>query len=204
MKRGKLKAVEDRVLGQLLRKLESLKASIRSKVKHPFHIIKNLFHYRKVCYQGLAKNTAQLHRLFALANLVIAKRQLLAINGQVLRLDERRVPESGQKQVENHAGSTTVRDANQNQSGLARPLPASRLRVCRNGALISVSKGYALKLWVYQSMALSPRNLNPSIREALPTQNQVYSAAVRIHVPSSGLVESPIDCTAAALHRRVD
>ena len=33
MKRGQLKAVpEDRVLGQLLRKLESVKASIRSKV----------------------------------------------------------------------------------------------------------------------------------------------------------------------------
>jgi IS5 family transposase len=31
-----------------------------------------------VRYRGLAKNTAQLHVLFALANLVIAKRALLA------------------------------------------------------------------------------------------------------------------------------
>ena len=84
MKRGKLKAVpEDRVLGQLLRKLESVKASIRSKVEHPFHIVKNLFHFRKVRYKGLAKNTAQLHTLFGLANLMIAKRRLLALNGQV-------------------------------------------------------------------------------------------------------------------------
>ena len=84
MKRGKLKAVsEESGFGQLLRKLESLKASIRSKVEHPFHIVKNLFHYKKVRYKGLEKNTAQLHTLFALANLMIAKRKLLALNSQV-------------------------------------------------------------------------------------------------------------------------
>jgi IS5 family transposase len=84
MKRGKLKAVsEESGFGQLLRKLESLKASIRSKVEHPFHIVKNLFHYKKVRYKGLDKNTAQLHTLFALANLMIAKRKLLALNSQV-------------------------------------------------------------------------------------------------------------------------
>ncbi len=84
MKRGKLKAVpEEALVGQLLRKLESVKASIRSKVEHPFHIVKNLFHYKKVRYKGLAKNTAQLHTLFALANLMIAKRRLLALDGQV-------------------------------------------------------------------------------------------------------------------------
>ena len=84
MKRGKLKAVsEESGFGQLLRKLESLKASIRSKVEHPFHIVKNLFHYKKVRYKGLEKNTAQLHTLFALANLMIAKRKLLALNNQI-------------------------------------------------------------------------------------------------------------------------
>ena len=84
MKRGKLIAVsEESGFGQLLRKLESLKASIRSKVEHPFHIVKNLFHYKKVRYKGLEKNTAQLHTLFALANLMIAKRKLLALNSQV-------------------------------------------------------------------------------------------------------------------------
>ena len=84
MKRGKLKAVpEETLVGQLLRKLESVKASIRSKVEHPFHIVKNLFHYKKVRYKGLAKNTAQLHTLFALANLMIAKRRLLALDGRV-------------------------------------------------------------------------------------------------------------------------
>jgi IS5 family transposase len=53
MKRGKLKAVsEESGFGQLLRKLESLKASIRSKVEHPFHVVKNLFHYNDHCRAG--------------------------------------------------------------------------------------------------------------------------------------------------------
>jgi IS5 family transposase len=80
MKRGKLKAVSEKSgFGQVLRKLESLKDSIRSKVKHPFHIVKNLFHYKKVRYKALARNMAQLHTLFALANLMIAGRRLSAI-----------------------------------------------------------------------------------------------------------------------------
>ena len=45
--------------------------------------MKNVFHYKKVRYKGLDKNTAQLlHTLFALANLMIAKRGLLALNSQ--------------------------------------------------------------------------------------------------------------------------
>ncbi|WP_298702900.1 IS5 family transposase, partial [uncultured Brevundimonas sp.] len=82
-KRSKLKAIpKESPLGTLLRRLESVKASIRSKVEHPFHIVKNLFGHRKVRYRGLKKNTAQLHILFALANLVIARRQLLAVHSQ--------------------------------------------------------------------------------------------------------------------------
>ena len=82
-KPGKRKAIpQDGKLGQLLRRLESVKASIRSKVEHPFHIVKNLFGYRKVRYRDLKKNTAQLHLLFALANLVIAKGRLLACDSQ--------------------------------------------------------------------------------------------------------------------------
>jgi len=57
---------------------EKAKAQVRAWVEHPFHIIKDRFHYRKVRYRGLRKNTAQLYSLFALANLVIAKKPLLA------------------------------------------------------------------------------------------------------------------------------
>ena len=54
--------------------LEAAKAQLRAKVEHPFHVIKNLFGYRKVRYKGLAKNQAQLFSLFGLANLVLATR----------------------------------------------------------------------------------------------------------------------------------
>ena len=83
MKRGKLKAMPDGSQHKtLFEQLERLKASVRAKVEHPFHVVKNLFHHKKVRYKGLAKNTAQLFSLFALANLVIAKRRLLALHAQ--------------------------------------------------------------------------------------------------------------------------
>ncbi len=78
MKRGKLKAMAEGPLKELTVRAERLKAQIRARVEHPFHTVKNLFGYRKVRYKGLAKNLAQLHTLFALANLVRAKRALLA------------------------------------------------------------------------------------------------------------------------------
>jgi IS5 family transposase len=77
-KRGKIKTMAEGELKELTVKLERLKAQVRAHVEHPFHILKNLFKHRKVRYRGLAKNTAQLHTLFALVNLVIAKRSLLA------------------------------------------------------------------------------------------------------------------------------
>ena len=51
---------------------------MRAWVEHPFHIVKNLFRHKRLRYRGLAKNMAQLHTLFALANLVIVKKTLLA------------------------------------------------------------------------------------------------------------------------------
>jgi IS5 family transposase len=81
MKPGKRKLLTDSALGQMLEKVEKIKASIRAKVEHPFHIVKNLFRYKKTRYRGLAKNHAQLLSLFGLANLVIAKRRLLAMQG---------------------------------------------------------------------------------------------------------------------------
>ncbi len=54
--------------------VEKAKASVRAFVEHPFHIVKNLFGYRKVRYRGLAKNGHQLYMLFGLANMVIGFR----------------------------------------------------------------------------------------------------------------------------------
>ena len=53
---------------------KKVKASVRSKVEHPFHVLKNLFRRRKTRYRGLAKNTAQLFTLFGFANLLQARR----------------------------------------------------------------------------------------------------------------------------------
>jgi transposase, IS5 family len=58
--------------------IERALSQVRAWVEHPFHIVKNLFRHKRLRYRGLAKNTAQLHTLFALANLVIVKRTLLA------------------------------------------------------------------------------------------------------------------------------
>ena len=68
-------------MGDLLDKLERVKASIRAKVEHPFRVIKRQFGYTKVRYRGLAKNTARLTMLFALGNLWMARRQLLGAQG---------------------------------------------------------------------------------------------------------------------------
>ena len=80
-KRGKIKAMQDGALKDLVIALEKTKAQIRARVEHPFHIIKNLFRHRKVRYKGLAKNTAQLFSLFGLANLVIARNLLRSVRG---------------------------------------------------------------------------------------------------------------------------
>ncbi|MGB4781794.1 IS5 family transposase [Candidatus Methylomirabilis sp.] len=79
---GKRRALPDTELGRRDEQIEKLKASVRAKVEHPFHIIKNIFSLKKVRYRGLAKNTAQLFTLFGLANLLIAKRRLFAISAQ--------------------------------------------------------------------------------------------------------------------------
>ena len=77
VKRGKVKALAAGLLKELTVELERVKAQVRARVEHPFHVIKNLFGYRKVRYRGLAKNTAQLHSLFSLANLYLARRALV-------------------------------------------------------------------------------------------------------------------------------
>jgi IS5 family transposase len=92
-KRSTVKNVnEKRPLRAILDELEHAKASIRAKVKHPFHVVKNLFRHRKTRYKGLPKNTAHVFMLFGLGNLVIVKtscwpgrpklRQLCEIRGE--------------------------------------------------------------------------------------------------------------------------
>jgi transposase, IS5 family len=77
VKRSIIKALPER-LREWAQGVETALSRVRAWVEHPFHVVKNLFRHNKLRYRGLAKNTAQLHTLFALANLVIVKKALLA------------------------------------------------------------------------------------------------------------------------------
>lgn len=78
MRPGKRRALDQTTtMGDLLNRLEKTKAAIRAKVEHPFRVLKRQFGYVKVRYRGLFKNTAQLTTLMALANLWMARHQLL-------------------------------------------------------------------------------------------------------------------------------
>jgi transposase, IS5 family len=87
MQPGARKALDtSRHLGGLIEQVEKIKASIRAKVEHPFRVIKRQFGHTKVRYRGLVKNTAQLKTLFALSNLWMARKKLMALDGQVRSL----------------------------------------------------------------------------------------------------------------------
>ena len=78
MRPGKRKALDKgNPIEALTEKIEKLKASVRAKVEHPFRVIKRQFGYVKVRYRGLKKNTAQLHTLFALSNLSMARERVI-------------------------------------------------------------------------------------------------------------------------------
>lgn len=66
-----------------VRNEEHRKASVRAKVEHPFRVIKRQFGLVKVRFRGLRKNTAHLLTLFALSNLWMARRPLMAMMGAV-------------------------------------------------------------------------------------------------------------------------
>ena len=84
MRPGKRKALDlSRPIDAIVDEIERLKASVRAKVEHPFRVIKRQFGFTKVRYRGLAKNTAQITAqittLFALSNLWMARRRLMAM-----------------------------------------------------------------------------------------------------------------------------
>jgi transposase, IS5 family len=76
IRRSIIKALP-KALRDLAEPVERALSQVRAVVEHPFHIVKNRFHHKKLRYRGLHKNTAQLYTLFALANLVIIKQALL-------------------------------------------------------------------------------------------------------------------------------
>jgi IS5 family transposase len=77
MKRSIIKALPKALRGWA-EPVERALPQVRAWAGRPFHAVKNQFGHKKLRYRGLAKNTAQLHTLFALANLAIVKKPLLA------------------------------------------------------------------------------------------------------------------------------
>jgi len=51
---------------------------VRARVEHPFRVIQRQFGHVKTRYRGPAKNRAQLFTLFALGNLFLVRRRLMA------------------------------------------------------------------------------------------------------------------------------
>ncbi|MGI8496830.1 MAG: transposase, partial [Gemmatimonadaceae bacterium] len=51
---------------------------VRARGEHAFHAVKRLWGFQKVRYRGLMKNTARAYSAFALANLYLVRRLLLA------------------------------------------------------------------------------------------------------------------------------
>ncbi len=80
-KRGRIKAMADGREKRRLERIEKAKASVRAKVEHPFRVIKRQFGLTKVRFRGLAKNAAHVITLFALSNLWMARRRLMAMTG---------------------------------------------------------------------------------------------------------------------------
>ena len=78
---GKRGALTDSAQDRITDQLETLKAKVRAKVEHqhPFRVIKIQFGFIKARYKGMAKNRAQLHMHFALANLYMVRRRLMAM-----------------------------------------------------------------------------------------------------------------------------
>ena len=67
-----------RPLSEYQRKVNRLRSATRARGEHAFHVVKRLWGFTKVRYRGLAKNTARLFTMFALANLYLVRRRLLA------------------------------------------------------------------------------------------------------------------------------
>ena len=77
MRPGKRRALPNTPEGRLQNLIETAKAHIRSKVEHPFRVIKQQFGFQKTRLRGLAKNRCKINVLASLTNLFLARRRLL-------------------------------------------------------------------------------------------------------------------------------
>ena len=71
------KRTRHRPLSEAQRARNRSQSSVRSKVEHPFQIMKQVFGFTKVRYRGLFKNTHRVHVTCALVNLFLVRKRLL-------------------------------------------------------------------------------------------------------------------------------
>lgn len=63
-------------LSERWRLINRARSAVRARGEHAFHVVKTLWHFTKVRYRGLAKNTARVFAIFALANLYLLRYRL--------------------------------------------------------------------------------------------------------------------------------
>ena len=71
------KGARHRPLSQAQRARKRTQSKVRSKVEHPFQIMKRVFGFTQVRYRGLVKNTHRVHVTCALVNLFLVRKRLL-------------------------------------------------------------------------------------------------------------------------------
>lgn len=64
-------------LSERWRQINRARSRIRARGEHAFHVVKRLWGFAKVRYRGLAKNATRAFAMFALANLYLARKELL-------------------------------------------------------------------------------------------------------------------------------
>ena len=72
------KAPKGSPLHPLDERINRIIAMVRARVEHPFRVIKRQFGQVKTRYRRLARNRAQLFTLFALGNLFLMRKRLMA------------------------------------------------------------------------------------------------------------------------------
>ena len=65
-------------LDPLDQRINRVIAMVRARVEHPFRVIKGQFGHVKTRYRGLARNRVQIFTPFALGNLFLVRRRLMA------------------------------------------------------------------------------------------------------------------------------
>src|SRR5690606_10338544 len=72
------RGVSGKPLTERWKEINRSRSRVRSRVEHPFHVVKRLWGFGKVRYRGLRKNAVRAYAAFALANLYLVRKRLLS------------------------------------------------------------------------------------------------------------------------------